>query len=102
MPIAILCNHAASALGAEPPADDHWLSRLVGHWVLAGRIAGKETTHDVDGEWVLNHLYVRIHEVSREKDPKGQPAYEQSCTSRQVSRRGSIHVAGQYREWGIG
>ena len=62
---------------AESPAgDDPWLSRLIGHWVLEGRIAGKDTTHDVDGEWVLNHLYVRLHEVSREKDSRGRPAYE--------------------------
>ena len=67
----------AVSVGAEPPAgDDPWLSRLVGHWVLEGRIAGKDTTHDVDAEWVLNHLYVRLHEVSREKDSRGQAAYE--------------------------
>jgi hypothetical protein len=67
----------AVSVGAEPPAgDDPWLSRLVGHWVLEGRIAGKDTTHDVDAEWVLNHLYVRLHEVSREKDSSGQAAYE--------------------------
>lgn len=23
---------------------------------LEGRIAGKDTTHDIDAEWVLNHL----------------------------------------------
>ena len=56
--------------------DDHWLSRMVGRWVLKGQIAGKDTTHDVQGTWVLNHLYVRLHEVSREKDPRGRPAYE--------------------------
>ena len=60
----------------NPPVDDTWLSRLVGHWILEGQIAGKETKHDVDGEWVLNRLYVRLHEVSREKDASGQPAYE--------------------------
>lgn len=65
--LAALCCIAAVPAGAEPPAgDDPWLSRLVGHWVLEGRIAGKDTTHDVDAEWVLNHLYVRLHEVSRE------------------------------------
>ena len=57
--LAALCGIAAVSAGAEPPAgDDPWLSRLVGHWVLEGRIAGKDTTHDVDAEWVLNHLYV--------------------------------------------
>src|SRR3954470_12305947 len=75
--LAALCCIAAVPAGAAPPAgDDPWLSRLVGHWVLEGRIAGKDTTHDVDAEWVLNHLYVRLHEVSREKGSRGQPAYE--------------------------
>ena len=67
----------AVSVGAEVPGgDDPWLGRLVGHWVLEGRIAGKDTTHDVEAEWVLNHLYVRLHEVSREKDARGQAAYE--------------------------
>jgi len=75
--LAALCGMTAVPLAAEPPAgDDPWLSRLVGHWVLEGKISGKDTTHDVDAEWVLNHLYVRLHEVSREKDPKGRAAYE--------------------------
>lgn len=49
---------------------------LTGRWVLTGTIRGRETTHDVDGEWVLNHQYVRLHEVSREKDDQGRPQYE--------------------------
>jgi hypothetical protein len=75
--LLVLVALTAVSAGAAPPAgDDPWLSRLVGHWVLEGRIAGKETTHDVDAEWVLNHLYVRLHEVSREKDASGKAAYE--------------------------
>jgi hypothetical protein len=56
--------------------DETLLDHLTGNWILHGTIAGKETTHDVDSEWVLNHEYVRIHEVSREKNGAGQPAYE--------------------------
>ena len=55
---------------------DPLLDRLTGHWVLHGTLAGKETTHDVAAEWVLGHEYVRLHEVSREKNRDGQPAYE--------------------------
>ena len=65
-----------AALAPQDTGDDPWLSRLVGHWVLEGRIAGQDTTHDVEGEWVLSHLYVRLHEVAREKDARGQAAYE--------------------------
>ena len=66
----------ALTAGRPATADDLWLGRLVGHWVLKGHIAGKDTTHDVDAEWVLSHLYVRLHEVSREKASDGRAAYE--------------------------
>jgi hypothetical protein len=52
------------------------LDRFTGHWVLRGVIAKKQTTHDVDVEWVLNKEYLRMHEVSREKDAAGTPLYE--------------------------
>lgn len=50
--------------------------RLVGHWELKGTIDGKQTVHDVDAEFVLNRGYVRLHEVSREKNKAGSPEYE--------------------------
>ncbi len=62
--------------GPQPTLKDELLDRLVGAWVLQGTIAGKPTTHDVTAEWVLNHQFVRLHEVSREKNAEGQPAYE--------------------------
>jgi hypothetical protein len=49
---------------------------MIGKWVLLGTIEGKETTHDIDTEWVLGHQYVRLHEVSREKNAQGQAEYE--------------------------
>ncbi len=55
---------------------DPLLDHLVGTWVLQGTISGQQTTHDVVSEWVLGHQYLRIHEVAREKDAKGQTAYE--------------------------
>jgi hypothetical protein len=55
---------------------DRLLDHLVGRWVLSGTIAGKNTTHDVSAERVLHDGYVRIHEVSREVDSNGAPAYE--------------------------
>jgi len=36
----------------------------------------QENTHDIAAEWVLGHQFVRIHEVSREKNAQGQPDYE--------------------------
>jgi hypothetical protein len=43
---------------------------------MSGTIDGKQTTHDVDADWILKREYIRLHEVSREKDAKGGPAYE--------------------------
>jgi hypothetical protein len=57
---------------AQEPLLDH----LTGNWILQGTIAGRETTHDVDAEWVLGHEYVRLHETSRERKAQGQVAYE--------------------------
>ena len=68
---------ASLPASAQPTAfQDPLLDSLVGKWVLQGVIARRETTHDITAEWVLSHEYVRLHEVSREKDAKGQPAYE--------------------------
>ena len=67
---------SAAALAQQPPVSSPLLDHLTGHWILRGEIAGKQTTHDVDAEWIIQHHYVQIHEVSRDKDAKGQPQYE--------------------------
>lgn len=65
------------AAGAQQaPLVSPILDRLAGHWVLRGEIAGKATVHDVDAEWVIQHHYLRVREVSRDKNDKGQPSYE--------------------------
>jgi hypothetical protein len=74
--LALLFILSVSASAQEPAPKDPLLDRLSGNWVLQGTIAGHETTHDIESEWVLNHEYLRLHETSREKDAKGQPAYE--------------------------
>lgn len=74
--LALIIMAAFSASAEQPPNLDPLLDRMTGHWILHGTIAGRETTHDIDSDWVLNHEYVRIHETSREKNAQGQPAYE--------------------------
>ncbi len=66
----------AAPAPAPPPLQDPLLDGLVGTWVLSGIIAGQRTTHDVEAAWVLGHQYVRLQEVSREKNDAGQPLYE--------------------------
>lgn len=74
--LALLFTAAFSAAAQEPAAKDPLLDRLSGSWILQGTIAGHETTHDIESEWVLNHEYLRLHETSREKNAQGHPAYE--------------------------
>jgi hypothetical protein len=67
-----------ACLAQEPATNSplELLDHLAGQWVLQGTIAGKQTAHEVQAEWVLKREYLRLHEVSREKDAKGDPAYE--------------------------
>lgn len=74
---AALAGTAVSTTSAQtsrPPSE--LLERLVGTWVIEGTMAGKPTTHDVVARWVLNGQYLQLHEVSRERDAQGRPAYE--------------------------
>jgi len=68
----------APAVGAagETLTPDELLGRLAGSWVLRGTIDGQSVTHDVDARWVLEGNYVQLHEVARETDADGRPAYE--------------------------
>ncbi|MGC2527638.1 MAG: hypothetical protein WA639_07810 [Candidatus Acidiferrum sp.] len=74
--LALIIMASFSASAQQPTHPDPLLDRMTGHWILHGTIAGRETTHDIDSNWVLNHEYVRIHETSREKNAQGQTAYE--------------------------
>jgi hypothetical protein len=73
---ALVAVSASPALAQPPAFRDSLLDRLAGRWVLQGTIAEGQTTHDVTADWVLAHEYLRIHEVSREKDSTGAAAYE--------------------------
>jgi len=55
---------------------DSLLNKLTGQWILKGTIDGQQTIHDVDVQRVLNGQYIQIKEVSREKDPAGNPLYQ--------------------------
>lgn len=66
---------AAAAAGEELPPDG-LLDRLTGSWLLEGSIDGQVVTHDVEARRVLESHYVQLHEVAREQDAAGRPAYE--------------------------
>jgi len=76
MAVVSLTLVALPAAAQQSTFQDPLLDHLIGTWVLRGTIGGNETTHDIIADWVLGHEYVRLHEVSREKNAEGQPAYE--------------------------
>ena len=77
-PIIILFSllFSVTALGQSAVSPDSLLDRMTGNWILRGTIGGTETIHDVTVDWVLAHEYLQMHEVSRERDSVGRPAYE--------------------------
>jgi len=72
----IVVAPAARAQDQATSAADALLDKMTGHWVMTGTIGKKPTTHDVDVDWVLKREYIRIHEVSRDKDASGGIGYE--------------------------
>ncbi len=73
LPIAMCLPLLAQEKNDEPA---QLLNHLAGNWVLEGVLGGKHSTHDVTAEWILNHEYLRFHEVSHERNKKGDPVYE--------------------------
>ena len=53
--LALLFMTSFSASAQEPTRKDPLLDHLSGSWTLQGTIAGRETTHDIESEWVLKH-----------------------------------------------
>jgi hypothetical protein len=74
--VVFLAFGSGIVFAQQPTFHDALLDKLAGTWLLQGTIAGKPTTHDVTAEWVVRHQYLRIHEVSHEKNAEGQPEYE--------------------------
>ena len=73
---ASLIVPVARAQSQALSAPDALLDKMTGHWVMTGTISKKPATHDVDVDWVLKREYIRIHEVSRDKDASGGSGYE--------------------------
>ena len=73
---ALLFTMCGLAFGQQPTFHDALLDQFQGKWVLQGTILGRQTTHDVNAQWVLGHQYLQIREVSREKNAQGEPDYQ--------------------------
>jgi hypothetical protein len=72
----LLNPHMTYSQNTATPKSDLLMDRMIGEWVMTGTIANQQVTHDVYVDWILKRQYVRIHEVSREKELDGNLAYE--------------------------
>jgi hypothetical protein len=52
------------------------MESMSGNWVMQGTIDNAEVINDVHVDRILNRQYVRIHQISREKDASGELTYE--------------------------
>jgi hypothetical protein len=64
------------AMAQPAPVNSPLLDHLAGKWLIQGTIRNQSATHDFEAQWVLQHHYLRFHEVSREKNDKNEPQYE--------------------------
>jgi hypothetical protein len=67
---------ALTVSAQQAPVASPLLDHLAGKWAMQGTVGKSPVTHDLDAEWTLQHHYLRFHEVSREKNDKGEPQYE--------------------------
>jgi len=67
---------ALTMTAQQAPVRSPLLDHLAGKWLMQGTVGKQATTHELDAEWVLQHHYLRLQEVSREKNDKGEPQYE--------------------------
>jgi len=67
---------ALTATAQQPPVSSPLLDYLAGKWLMQGTVGKQPVTHEFEAEWVLQHHYLRFHEVSQEKNDKGEPRYE--------------------------
>ena len=73
--VATMCS-ALITMAQQAPTNSPLLDHLAGKWVMEGSVGKQQVTHNFDAEWVLQHHYLRFHEVSRDKNEKGEPQYD--------------------------
>ena len=74
--VSVLLLLSFPAVAEQQGVQDELLDHMSGNWVMRGTIGGNQVTHDLVAGWVLGHQYLRFHEVARDVDGEGVPAYE--------------------------
>jgi hypothetical protein len=72
----VLCVFATPTLAQQATFNDPLVDHLAGKWVLSGQMQKRPVTHDIAAQWVLAHQYLKLDEVSREKNRDGSPVYQ--------------------------
>jgi len=63
---------------AQAPAEwrDDLVEHMVGTWRLEGQVMGREAHHEVRADWVLNHQFLRMQEITSAGAPNTEKPYE--------------------------
>lgn len=75
---AILVALVALRAHAQTPAkwDDDLVEHMSGSWKMRGQVMGRDAHHELKAEWVLNHMFLRIHESTSTDAPASEKRYE--------------------------
>ncbi|HKV06325.1 MAG TPA: hypothetical protein VJO53_14610 [Candidatus Acidoferrales bacterium] len=76
--LALLVVCAASVAFAQNPSGgrDELLDHMTGTWNLEGVTLGQQTHHTLTAEWVLDHHFLRLHEITSANAPANEKHYE--------------------------
>jgi hypothetical protein len=76
--VGILIALAPASSRAQTSAE--WLDDLIEHmsgtWKMRGQVMGRDAHHELQADWVLNHLFLRIHESTSADAPGSEKRYE--------------------------
>lgn len=75
---AILIVLVALTLKAQTPTEwhDDLVERMTGSWKVQGQVMGRDAHHELKADWVLNHMFLRIHESTSTDAPASEKRYE--------------------------
>lgn len=78
LPAELLAGLVPFRSGAQAPAGwrDDLVDHLVGTWKMEGQIMGRDSHHEVEAAWMLNHQFLRIQEKTGPDAPDSEKWYE--------------------------
>ena len=76
--ITLFAGLLCARCGAQSTTEwrDDLVDHMVGRWELQGQVMGRAAHHEVQAEWTLNHLFLRIYEKTATGAPASERRYE--------------------------